>query len=289
MFRGNKLRDRRDARAAGGTAGVSFGDAVGSHFLLGSLDEAIVDGALGRLRPVLMTALVASLGFVPMALNVGAGSEVQRPLATVVIGGLLTATFLTLVVLPLLYILFSGGFKRKLPPVLVVLAMVCFIPWNASAQSGPGKRAAFIAEQLRLEEGWRHGRAIDRDVFAVRARRAFMDGACGQFLAGARRARDEDRCIVVRAFVDAPIELQHRIALADHFVLAERQLLRRGGTRAQRRQPVRMAERERQALIDARHRDEIETVVEDEPAQRFVVGLARPDSRDPRCKCALHT
>ncbi len=67
------------------------------------LDEAIVDGALGRLRPVLMTALVASLGFVPMALNVGAGSEVQRPLATVVIGGIVSSTLLTLLVLPALY------------------------------------------------------------------------------------------------------------------------------------------------------------------------------------------
>lgn len=67
------------------------------------LEDAIVDGALGRLRPVLMTALVASLGFVPMALNVGAGSEVQRPLATVVIGGIVSSTLLTLLVLPALY------------------------------------------------------------------------------------------------------------------------------------------------------------------------------------------
>ena len=67
------------------------------------LHEAIVEGALGRLRPVLMTALVASLGFVPMALNVGAGSEVQRPLATVVIGGIVSSTLLTLLVLPALY------------------------------------------------------------------------------------------------------------------------------------------------------------------------------------------
>ena len=67
------------------------------------LDEAIVEGALTRLRPVLMTALVASLGFVPMALNTGIGSEVQRPLATVVIGGIISSTLLTLVVLPALY------------------------------------------------------------------------------------------------------------------------------------------------------------------------------------------
>jgi cobalt-zinc-cadmium resistance protein CzcA len=68
-----------------------------------SLDEAIHEGALTRLRPVLMTALVASLGFIPMAFNVGAGSEVQRPLATVVIGGIASSTLLTLLVLPVLY------------------------------------------------------------------------------------------------------------------------------------------------------------------------------------------
>jgi len=67
------------------------------------LERAIEEGALTRLRPVLMTALVASLGFVPMALNVGTGAEVQRPLATVVIGGIISSTLLTLLVLPALY------------------------------------------------------------------------------------------------------------------------------------------------------------------------------------------
>jgi cobalt-zinc-cadmium resistance protein CzcA len=67
------------------------------------LDEAVREGALTRLRPVLMTALVASLGFVPMAFNIGAGAEVQRPLATVVIGGIISSTILTLLVLPALY------------------------------------------------------------------------------------------------------------------------------------------------------------------------------------------
>ena len=69
----------------------------------GDLMLAIVEGAMVRLRPVLMTALVASLGFVPMALNTGTGAEVQRPLATVVIGGIISSTLLTLLVLPVLY------------------------------------------------------------------------------------------------------------------------------------------------------------------------------------------
>jgi len=73
------------------------------------LEKAIVDGAVSRIRPVLMTALVAALGFVPMALNTGIGSEVQRPLATVVIGGIVSSTLLTLLVLPALYRLLHSG------------------------------------------------------------------------------------------------------------------------------------------------------------------------------------
>ena len=76
-----------------------------------AIDEAIIEGALTRLRPVLMTALVASLGFVPMALNTGTGAEVQRPLATVVIGGIISSTLLTLVVLPGLYRMFARAVR----------------------------------------------------------------------------------------------------------------------------------------------------------------------------------
>ncbi|HEV7340732.1 MAG TPA: CusA/CzcA family heavy metal efflux RND transporter [Sphingopyxis sp.] len=78
--------------------------------------EAIREGALTRLRPVMMTALVASLGFVPMAVNVGAGSEVQRPLATVVIGGIISSTILTLLVLPALYMLVHRRAEQKERP-----------------------------------------------------------------------------------------------------------------------------------------------------------------------------
>ena len=71
------------------------------------LVSIILEGCKHRLRPVIMTALVASFGFLPMALSTGDGAEVQRPLATVVIGGLLTATFLTLIVIPTIYYTFS--------------------------------------------------------------------------------------------------------------------------------------------------------------------------------------
>jgi cobalt-zinc-cadmium resistance protein CzcA len=84
------------------------------------LIDAVQEGALARPRPVLMTALVASLGFVPMALATGAGAEVQRPLATVVIGGVISSTILTLLVLPALYGLFRRDVPRRATPLASV-------------------------------------------------------------------------------------------------------------------------------------------------------------------------
>jgi heavy metal efflux system protein len=80
------------------------------------MEQALLGGAGQRLRPVLMTALVASLGFVPMAVATSTGSEVQRPLATVVIGGLISSTFLTLYLLPLLYPWFVSKGKEDFAP-----------------------------------------------------------------------------------------------------------------------------------------------------------------------------
>src|ERR1700758_3703135 len=82
--------------------------------------HAIFKGAVTRFRPVVMTALVASLGFVPMALATGTGAEVQKPLATVVIGGLISATLLTLLVLPALYARF--GLRRPTDKVGILLS-----------------------------------------------------------------------------------------------------------------------------------------------------------------------
>lgn len=89
--------------------------------------ERVLEGTKIRLRPVLMTATVASLGFLPMAFSSGSGAEVQKPLASVVIGGLITATFLTLVVLPCLYLMFSNTVKIRKKPVSSVTAVLLFL------------------------------------------------------------------------------------------------------------------------------------------------------------------
>ena len=139
--------------------------------------ERVMRGAEVRLRPVFMTASVASLGFLPMALSGSAGAEVQRPLATVVIGGLVTATFLTLFVLPCLYLLFSGKEKKDLKmkssiTVLLVVGLSCWGGQKATAQPGAGGVQRYIDLALQnnlqvktagLEVG--QSRALQRSAF----------------------------------------------------------------------------------------------------------------------------
>lgn len=123
----------------------------------------VLKGTKVRLRPIMMTAFVASFGFLPMALSNGAGAEVQRPLATVVIGGLLIATFLTLFVLPILYLIFEKTPKPKISRMSSVLLFILFCASisNISAQNGISLQAALDTalknnlsiknEQLRSE------------------------------------------------------------------------------------------------------------------------------------------
>ena len=108
------------------------------------LKRIVIMGTKIRLRPVLMTAFVASLGFLPMALSNGAGAEVQKPLATVVIGGLMIATLLTLFVLPILYILFEGTASTKISKNSAVIVLIlCFTGFsNVNAQEKIGLQAA---------------------------------------------------------------------------------------------------------------------------------------------------
>jgi cobalt-zinc-cadmium resistance protein CzcA len=118
------------------------------------LREIVLKGTSLRLRPVLMTAFVASLGFLPMALSHGAGAEVQRPLATVVIGGLLLATFLTLFVLPILYVLFEGGVKITGQKKLVVPVILLLLFNAANAQTPIDLKTALetaVNNNLRLK------------------------------------------------------------------------------------------------------------------------------------------
>ncbi|WP_118976917.1 CusA/CzcA family heavy metal efflux RND transporter [Taibaiella koreensis] len=115
---------------------------------LTDITARVIEGTKTRLRPVLMTATVASLGFLPMAIASGAGAEVQKPLATVVIGGLLSATLLTLFVLPLLYLIFGkrakpgSGHMAKLAGILVLLLLPAFVRGQTAT---PATRISFDA------------------------------------------------------------------------------------------------------------------------------------------------
>ncbi|MCG3165012.1 MAG: Multidrug resistance protein MdtC [Bacteroidia bacterium] len=108
--------------------------------------ERIKEGTKIRLRPVLMTAMVASLGFLPMALSHGAGAEVQKPLATVVIGGLITATFLTLFVLPLLYLIFSS--KRKINISATAILVFALLSFNVANAQTPTTRSLSVEDAI---------------------------------------------------------------------------------------------------------------------------------------------
>ena len=117
--------------------------------------QLVMTGTRNRLRPVLMTAAVASLGFLPMALSNGAGAEVQRPLATVVIGGLITATLLTLFVLPALYLLFDTSRKIQINKTASVAVLVLLISSSGFAQTQPTPIDLNNAVRIALEKNRR--------------------------------------------------------------------------------------------------------------------------------------
>ena len=133
---------------------------------LHDLKRIVIQGTKIRLRPVLMTATVASLGFLPMALSTGEGAEVQRPLATVVIGGLLIATFLTLFVLPILYIMFEKGIslKRKKPIVTRVIFILMFFSFqNTNAQLAIPERETPITLQAATDTALKNNLSVKNE------------------------------------------------------------------------------------------------------------------------------
>lgn len=126
---------------------------------LDELSHQVIQSTLTRLRPVLMTASVAALGFMPMALSHGAGAEVQKPLATVVIGGLITATLLTLLLLPTLYIaLEKRKFKKTMNKSLIALLWMSLLGGSLQAQSGTASIATprFVTLQQALDSASIH-------------------------------------------------------------------------------------------------------------------------------------
>ncbi len=146
------------------------------------LQQILIIGTRVRLRPVVMTAAVASLGFLPMALSASAGAEVQRPLATVVIGGLITATFLTLIILPILYYLVEKWTARR-KTLLAVLLPVLFVVNTVPAQESISlNRALQIFEQE--EDRLSHAAELRQSALDLRAEAPILPGAWNFSLSG---------------------------------------------------------------------------------------------------------
>ena len=127
--------------------------------------ERIIVGTKVRLRPVIMTAAVASLGFLPMAISMGAGAEVQKPLATVVIGGLITATLLTLIVLPILYLYFETGLKKMKIVNAVPLAFLFFFFGQDHTEA---QGTTPVTLQQLLDQGYQNNQLLNVREMDVR-------------------------------------------------------------------------------------------------------------------------
>ncbi|MCL4132771.1 UNVERIFIED_CONTAM: hypothetical protein GTU68_032715 [Idotea baltica] len=123
-----------------------------------NIEERIKRGTKERLRPVLLTAAAAALGFLPMAISTNAGAEVQRPLATVVIGGLVTATILTLIVLPVLYAWFEEKKELKMNKKTIISIVVLLLTFNMNAQENPLTIDETIALAIENNAGLKAGK-----------------------------------------------------------------------------------------------------------------------------------
>jgi cobalt-zinc-cadmium resistance protein CzcA len=145
--------------------------------------ERVLKGTRIRLRPVLMTAAVASLGFLPMAISTTSGAEVQRPLATVVIGGLLTATFLTLIVLPVLYIYFTEGKmklklgRKKVITTLMLLGVLFFTASQVQAQESNQGQVRKLTLQQAIGEALANNERIKIAQYQIELQKTGKLGA----------------------------------------------------------------------------------------------------------------
>lgn len=186
------------------------------------ITERVLRGTRVRLRPVLMTASVASLGFLPMAISVSAGAEVQKPLATVVIGGLITATLLTLVVLPVLYIIFSRPFsypgrKGRIATVLLFCALA--LPSHAQ-QAVSGSTVRIITLEQAVETGLANNGKVKSAGYDVDMQNALKKSAPGigktdvSFTYGQTNSYYRDNEFLLSQQIDFPMAYINRIRLA---------------------------------------------------------------------------
>lgn len=181
------------------------------------LRRVVLMGTKVRLRPVLMTAMVASMGFIPMALSNGAGAEVQRPLATVVIGGLLIATGLTLFVLPILYMLFEAkqSTKMKMPATSFLLIPALLLSGWATGQSNAIPLSLKAAQDSAVKQAWAMRTANNQVRF-----RQLLQKTAGQLPAtsilgeaGEINSRYVDSRFTVSQSFDLPVTYKRKRAL----------------------------------------------------------------------------
>ncbi|ACU60171.1 CusA/CzcA family heavy metal efflux RND transporter [Chitinophaga pinensis] len=187
-----------------------------------SLDEIVLKGTEVRLRPVLMTATVASLGFLPMAISTAAGAEVQKPLASVVIGGLITSTILTLVVLPVLYTYFEGWKPKisKLPAVASIILLLGSLLTFSPAAKAQDQRSGLTMEAA-IQTAIKNNSAIRSANLEIDRQQALkgtsgdigktnLDVQYGQF-----NSNNRDNNITISQSIPYPGVLKNRSKLAE--------------------------------------------------------------------------
>ncbi|MBC7745343.1 MAG: CusA/CzcA family heavy metal efflux RND transporter [Flavobacterium sp.] len=212
---------------------------------MSDVNERVLTGTKSRLRPVLMTAAVASLGFLPMAISNSSGAEVQRPLATVVIGGLITATLLTLIVLPVLYILFERKKKFKemksglnmLPVIFSLLFGGFMIPLNSSAQSVPEQK---ITLQQAIDQAIKNNSNLKASTYEIDLQKSLKKGSLNfdkteiLYQQGQINSSNQDNHFTVSQKIEFPTVYGSQAKLADQritrsekqFLITENQLIR---------------------------------------------------------------